>query len=44
MGAPDVQESFATAAKCLRIKTESHSADFDHLGAGTEPFRDRRMI
>jgi hypothetical protein len=26
------EESFATAARGLRIKTEAHPADFDHLG------------
>ncbi len=36
--------SFATAARGLWIKAEAHPADFDHLGEGAEPFRNREMI
>jgi hypothetical protein len=39
-----VEESFATAAKGLRITTEAHPADFDYLGDGAEPFRNREMV
>jgi hypothetical protein len=39
-----VEESFATAARGLRIKAEAHPADFDHLGERAEAFRNREMI
>jgi hypothetical protein len=39
-----VEESFATAAKGLRIQTEAYPADFGHLGEGAETFRNREMI
>jgi hypothetical protein len=39
-----VAESFATAAKGQRIKTEEHSADFDHIGDGAIRFRNRAML
>jgi hypothetical protein len=39
-----VEESYATAVKGLRITTEAHPVDFDHLGDGAEPFRNREMV
>jgi hypothetical protein len=39
-----VEESFVTAARGLGIRTEAHPADYDRLGEGAEPFRNREMI
>lgn len=39
-----VAESFATAAKGQRIRTEEHPADFRHLGDGAIRFRNRAML
>lgn len=39
-----VAESFSTAAKGQRIRTEAHLADFGHLGDGAIRFRNRAML
>ena len=39
-----VAESFATAAKGLRIRTEEHVADLAHLGAEAIRFSNREML
>jgi hypothetical protein len=39
-----VAESFATAAKGQRIKTEEHQADFDLQGAEAIRFRNHEML
>src|SRR5262249_17521623 len=39
-----VAESFATAAKGQRIRTEEHVADFAHLGKEAIRFRNREML
>jgi hypothetical protein len=39
-----VAESFATAAKGQRIRTEEHFADFTHLGEEAIRFRNREML
>jgi hypothetical protein len=42
--ATGVAESFATAARGQRLKTEEHSADRGHLGDGAIRFRNRAML
>jgi hypothetical protein len=39
-----VAESFATAAKGVRIRTEEHLADSAHLGQEAIRFRNREML
>jgi hypothetical protein len=39
-----VAESFATAAKGQRLKTEEHLADFGHLGDAAIRFRNHAML
>ncbi len=39
-----VKETFETAARELRIRTEGRPADFDRLGEDAELFRNREII
>jgi hypothetical protein len=39
-----VAESFATAARGQRLKTEQHTVDFGHLGDGAIRFRNHAML